>query len=148
MFSKEEKKIIKQAKKILKSHINDQAYLENPDTVRTFLQLQFSELEHEVFGALFLTQRHQIICYQEIFRGTIDGASVYPREIVKEAMKQNAAAIIFAHNHPSGDVTPSQADRRLTDRLIDALSLIDVRVIDHVVVSIKGTISFAEQGYL
>jgi len=148
MFTKEEKKIINQAKKILKDHISQQPVLENPANVRDFLQLQFADLEHEVFAVMFLTNRHQLIIMKEMFRGTIDGASVYPREVVKEALKRNAAAVIFSHNHPSGDNTPSTADRRITERLKDALTLIDVRVLDHVVVSIKGTVSFAELGYL
>ena len=148
MFTKEEKKIITQAKKILKGRISQQPYLENPDSVRDFLQLQFAALEHEIFSVLFLNNRHQLIIMKEMFRGTIDGASVYPREVVKEALKRNAAAVIFSHNHPSGDNTPSQADRRITERLKNALELVDVRVLDHVVVSIKGTVSFAEQGHL
>jgi len=148
MFTKEEKKIINSAKKILKSKINSQSYFEAPEAVKNYLQLSYADTEHEVFSILFLTNRHQLIKHAELFRGTIDGASVYPREIVKEALKQNAAALILVHNHPSGNTTPSQADKAITSRIKNALDLIEVRVIDHVIVSINDTFSFAEHGYL
>ncbi|MCB1876508.1 MAG: DNA repair protein RadC [Chromatiales bacterium] len=121
--------------------------LTSPDDTRRYLQLRLAGLEHEVFAVLWLDNRHRVLECEELFRGTIDGASVYPREVVKSALRHNAAACIFAHNHPSGDPTPSQADRNLTIRLKDALGLIDVRTLDHVVVG-EQTCSFAEMGLL
>lgn len=103
--------------------------------------------EREVFAVMLLDNQHRLIEFKELFQGTIDAASVYPREVVKTALKANAAAVIFAHNHPSGDPEPSQADRRITTRLQDALALIDVRVLDHIVVGEQCT-SFAERGWL
>ena len=101
-----------------------------------------------MFAALFLDNRHRVIRYEELFRGTIDGASVHPREVVKAALKLNAAALIFAHNHPSGVAEPSHADERLTRRLRDALGLVDIRVLDHVVIGDQQMVSFAERGLL
>lgn len=122
--------------------------LGSPATVRSFLVSQLRGLPHEVFGCLFLDNRHALICYEELFRGTIDGASVYPREVVKRALQLNAAAVIFAHNHPSGIAEPSGADRRLTSRLVEALGTVDIRVLDHFVVGDGVPLSFAEQGLL
>ena len=102
----------------------------------------------EVFAALFLDTRHRVICFEELFSGTIDGASVHPREVVRRALAHNAAAVILSHNHPSGVAEPSDADRRVTERLRDALSLVDVRVLDHIVVGDRETASFAERGWL
>jgi DNA repair protein RadC len=113
-----------------------------------YLQVLLQEYEHEVFGAVFLDSQHRVICFEELFRGTIDSASVYPREVVKQALAHNAAAVILVHNHPSGNPEPSDADRRITRRLQEALGLIDVRVIDHVVVAHDGCISFAEREWL
>jgi DNA repair protein RadC len=101
-----------------------------------------------VFGVLFLDSQHRLIEYKEMFNGTIDGAAVYPREVVKEALRLNAAAVVFGHNHPSGIPEPSQADRKITDRLIEALKLVDIRVLDHLVIGNQSTISFASRGYL
>jgi len=119
----------------------------SPAATKAFLQVKLGDLEHEVFCILWLDQRHRLIAFQELFRGTIDGASVHPREVVKEALKHNAAACVLAHPHPSGEPEPSQADRALTKRLVDALRLIDVRVLDHVVVG-ESCVSFAESGLL
>lgn len=121
--------------------------LTSPGDSRDYVKLKLAEYEHEVFACLFLDQRHHVIAFEELFRGTIDGASVYPREVVKEAIKHNAAAVIFAHNHPSGNAEPSEADQRITKRLKDALALIDVRVLDHLVVG-SEVVSFAERGLL
>jgi DNA repair protein RadC len=120
----------------------------SPESVKQFCQLQAAHLEHEVFGVLLLDNQHQLIESITLFRGTIDGASVYPREVVKEVLSVNAAACIFFHNHPSNLAEPSDADRRITTRLIDALKLIDVRVLDHLVVTCRGAYSFAEAGIL
>lgn len=122
--------------------------LTSPDATRSFLNARLRDLPHEVFAALFLDNRHRVIRYEELFRGTIDGASVHPREVVKAALKLNAAALIFAHNHPSGIAEPSHADERLTRRLRDALALVDIRVLDHVVVGDGQMVSFAERGLL
>lgn len=122
--------------------------LTSPDATRRFLQARLRDLPHEVFAALFLDNRHRVIRYEELFRGTIDGASVHPREVVKAALKLNAAAMIFAHNHPSGIAEPSHADERLTHRLRDALGLVDIRVLDHVVIGDQQMVSFAERGLL
>ena len=106
-----------------------------------------SLLEHERFCAIWLDNRHRVIRFDELSRGTIDGASVYPREVVKAALSVNAAACIFAHNHPSGISEPSQADERITRRLRDALALVDIRVLDHIVIG-QTSVSFAERGLL
>jgi DNA repair protein RadC len=120
----------------------------NPKATRDYLALKLGNLEHEVFAVLFLDKRHRLISYQEMFRGTIDGATVHPREVVKEALKQNAAAVILAHPHPSGVAEPSQADEFITQRLKDALGLVDIRVLDHIIVAGGDTTSLAERGLL
>lgn len=119
---------------------------ESPATVKDFLQVRLGGLEHEVFAVLFLDARHRLISYQEMFRGTIDSATVHPREVVKEALQVNAAAVILAHNHPSGNPEPSSADRALTRQLKEALALMDVRTLDHIIVAGRMTTSFAERG--
>ena len=122
--------------------------LTSPKEVFSHLQALLADYEHEVFALLMLDSRHRVIAFQEVFRGTLDGASVYPREIVKVALEHNAAAMVLVHNHPSGDPEPSQADRNLTNKLQDALNLIGVRTLDHIVVGHEGCVSLAEQGYL
>ena len=121
--------------------------MSSPETVKNFLRLKLQERKHEIFACLFLDNRHRLIEYKELFRGTIDGASVHPREVVKEALSVNAAAVILAHNHPSGLAEPSQADIRITRRLTNALGLIDIRVLDHVVVG-HEMVSMAERGVI
>lgn len=116
--------------------------------VRQFLTLNLAEKEHEVFGMMLLDNRHRLITFETPFRGTIDGASVYPREVVKLCLEHNASAVILSHNHPSGIAEPSDADQRITKRLVEALGLIDVRVLDHFVIGGTESISFAERGYL
>jgi DNA repair protein RadC len=120
----------------------------SPATVKTYLQAQLSHRHQEVFVALFLDTRHRLIASEELFYGTIDGASVHPREVVKRAMTLNAAAVIFAHNHPSGVAEPSRDDEAITRRLRDALQLVDVRVLDHIIVGCGNTISLAERGVI
>ncbi len=120
----------------------------DPQATRRFLLAQLRDLAYEVFACLLLDNRHRIIRFTELFRGTINGASVYPREVVRLALHHNAAAVIFAHNHPSGVAEPSQADRALTERLRQALGLIDVNVLDHFVVGDGDCVSFAERGWL
>jgi len=119
-----------------------------PDDTRRYLTAQLRDRPHEVFACLYLDNRHRVIAFEELFRGTIDGASVHPREIVKQALAHNAAALILAHNHPSGIAEPSHADQHLTLRLRDALALIDVRIIDHLVIGDGDAVSFAERGLL
>lgn len=121
--------------------------LNSPEETRHYLTSQLRDYPYEVFAILFLDQRHRVICFEEMFRGTIDGANVYPREVVKKALEHNAAAVIFAHNHPSGIAEPSQADEKITQRLKEALNLVDIRVLDHFVVG-DEVISFAERGLL
>jgi DNA repair protein RadC len=122
--------------------------LKNPDDTKCYLSARLRDYHHEVFACLFLDTRHRLISYEELFRGTIDGASVYPREVVRRALELNAAAIVLAHNHPSGVAEPSDADRRITRRLQDALGLVDIRVLDHLVVGDQATVSFAERGWI
>ena len=121
--------------------------LESPDDVRQYLQLRLAEREHEVFLVLFLDTRHRLIAAEEMFRGTIDGATVHPREVVKTALHHNAGAVVLAHNHPSGVSEPSQADQAITTRLQTALALVDVRVLDHLVIGDTST-SLAERGLI
>jgi DNA repair protein RadC len=122
--------------------------LESPAATRNFLVAQLRDLPYEVFCCLFLDNRHRLIAFQELFRGTIDGASVHPREVVREALGRNAAAVILAHNHPSGVAEPSQADELITLRLREALALVDIRVLDHLIVGDSRCASFAERGLL
>lgn len=122
--------------------------LANPDDTRRYLTARMRDYPHEVFAVLFLDNRHRVISLDEMFNGTINGASVHPREIVKRALSHNAAAVILAHNHPSGVAEPSEADKQLTRKLSEALGLIDVRVLDHFVVGDGETVSFAERGWI
>ena len=121
--------------------------MDSPHRTREYLKLQFGALDHEVFGCLFLDSRHRLIAVETLFRGTIDGASVHPREVVKAAIQHGAAACILFHNHPSHLSTPSQADELITQRLKDALALIDVRLLDHLIIG-ERCFSFAEAGRL
>lgn len=119
-----------------------------PAATRQFLTAQLRDRPYEVFCCLHLDNRHRLIHFEEVFRGTIDGASVHPREIVRQALQYNAAALIFAHNHPSGVAEASQADELITRRLRDALALVDIRVLDHLIVGDNTCLSFAERGLL
>jgi DNA repair protein RadC len=122
--------------------------LSNPRATREFLRMRLRDLPHEVFCCLYLDNRNRVLGFEELFRGTIDGASVHPREVVKEALTRNAAAVILAHNHPSGIAEPSQADELITRRLKEALALVDIRLLDHFVVGDGACESFAERGLL
>jgi len=122
--------------------------LTSPSAVRDFLKLKLAGLPHEVFVCIHLDARHQVIAIEELFRGTLTQTSVYPREVVKAALRVNAAAVIFAHNHPSGVAQPSQADELLTRNLKEALALVDVKVLDHFIVAGTSCLSFAERGLL
>jgi len=122
--------------------------LESPLAVRQFLNAQLRDFDHEVFAGIFLDTQHRMLAFEQLSRGTLDVAPVYPREVVKKALSLGAAAVIFAHNHPSGVAIPSDADRRITQRLCDALALVDIRVLDHFVIGDDEITSFAEQGWL
>ena len=122
--------------------------LDSPAATHRFLIAQLRDQPHELFCCLHLDNRHRLIAFDELFRGTIDGASVHPREVVKQALRRNAAAVILAHNHPSGIAEPSQADELITRRLREALALVDIRVLDHCIVGDGGCLSFAERGLL
>jgi DNA repair protein RadC len=136
------------ARRHLGESLNRGAPLTDPEATRRFLVARLRDLPHEVFACLFLDNRHRVIAFEELFRGTLDGASVHPREVVKAALRHNAAALILAHNHPSGVAEPSDADRLITRRLREALGLVDIRVLDHFVVGDGYGVSFAERGLL
>lgn len=135
-------------RRYLEATLKREAVLNSPDRTRDFLKARLRAHTREVFACLFLDNRHRVISFEELFGGTIDGASVHPREVVRRVLFHNAAAVIFAHNHPSGVAEPSHADRAITTRLRDALGLVDVRVLDHFVVGDAEVVSFAERGLL
>jgi DNA repair protein RadC len=122
--------------------------IRSPADTEQFLQVRLRDRPHEVFCCLYLDNRHRVILFEELFRGTIDGTSVYPREVVKQALSVNAAAIILAHNHPSGVAEPSQADERITRRIKTALELVDIRLLDHLVIGDGTSTSLASRGML
>jgi DNA repair protein RadC len=134
------------ARRLLADRVRRGATMSSPEAVKDHLRLELGALEHEVFCVLFLDAQHRIIALKQLFRGTVSQTSVYPREVVKEALSVNAAAVILAHNHPSGSVEPSRADEFLTQTLKTALALVDVRVLDHLVVAGADVCSFAERG--
>jgi len=140
--------IIGMAKKLIGRRFNRGRSLTSPHETRHYLSLILSDLEHETFATIFLDNRHRVLAFEEMFKGTIDGASVHPREVVKRALRLNAAAVIFVHNHPSGVAEPSQADRNITQKLKNALALVEIRVLDHIVVGGTDTVSMAESGML
>ncbi|EPK7593155.1 MULTISPECIES: RadC family protein [Pseudomonadota] len=140
--------ILEAARQVIGQKMQRGTSFTSPADVKTYLRTKLAGFEHEVFAVLFLDTRHRLIDYAELFHGTIDGAEVHPREVVKEALRLNAAAVIISHNHPSGDPEPSAADRTLTQQLKQALALVDVRTLDHVIVGGMTTISFAERGLL
>jgi DNA repair protein RadC len=136
------------ARRVLKEELSSRDALSSPRAVRDYLRLSLGGREHEVFVVLLLDAQHRVIAFEELFRGTLTQTSVYPREVVKCALKANAAAVIFAHNHPSGIAEPSHADEILTRSLKAALALVDVQVLDHFIVAGTRTLSFAERGLL
>lgn len=139
--------VLDKAAEILKNkHLTSDVFTSSQAT-RDFLSFKLSKYEREVFAVMLLDSQHKLIDYQELFFGTINAASIYPREVVKAVLSENAAAVIFAHNHPSGEIEPSQADITITKRLKGALALIDVSVLDHIVIGETAT-SFAERGLL
>lgn len=143
-----DQKIVDQALAILSYAHQPGKTLESSQETEEFLRLKLAEHKNELFGCMFLTNRHAVIAIEEIFFGTIDGASVYPRVVVQKALENNAAAVILYHNHPSGVAEPSKADEQITQRIKDALALVDVRVLDHIVVSTDECVSFADRGLI
>ncbi len=141
-------RVVQRALKILEGRVNNGSALTSPTAVRLYLTMLLAEKEHEVFVCVWLDAQHKLIASEELFRGTLTQTSVHPREVVKSALKHNAAAVIFAHPHPSGCCMPSQADELLTRNLKDALSLVEVKVLDHFIVAGPQAISFAERGLL
>ena len=139
--------VLEIARRHLAEALSGRQVLKDPSAVRQMLQARLRDREHETFAALFLDNQHRVIAFDELSHGTIDGASVYPREVIKAALKHGAAAVIFAHNHPSGVAEPSAADRTLTERLKAALAQVDIRVLDHFVVG-EQVVSFAERGWI
>ncbi|MFT5504920.1 MAG: DNA repair protein RadC [Gammaproteobacteria bacterium] len=138
---------LEMAKRHLSESLKRDDCLTSPEQTKLYLKQQLRDQPHEVFACLMLDNRNRVIAFRELFRGTIDGASVYPREVVKQALADNAAAVIFAHNHPSGVAEPSQADIRITERLKNALALVDIRVLDHVIIG-DDTLCFSERGLI
>lgn len=141
--------VLEMARRHLRQELDRQDVLTSPELTRQYLASTLRSYPYEVFACLLLDSQHRVIGFEELFRGTIDGASVYPREVVKLALAHNAAAIIFAHNHPSGLASPSEADKFITQRLKQALGLLDIRVLDHFIVGDGvNAYSFAEHGLL
>ncbi len=139
--------VLEMAGRHLSESVMRQDCLTSPADTIAYLHSQLRDRQHEIFACVMLDNRNRVIEFREMFRGTIDGASVYPREIVKQALADNAASVILAHNHPSGVAEPSQADIRITERLKKALALVDIRVLDHVIVG-DETLCFSERGLI
>jgi DNA repair protein RadC len=140
--------ILALAERYQRARLQGGRQITDPGETRGYLQLKLSRYDREVFACLYLDNQHRLIAYEELFYGTIDGAHVHPREVVKASLRHNAAAVIFAHNHPSGVAEPSQADQRITVRLRSALELVDIRVLDHMIVGDGEVLSFAEKGLI
>jgi DNA repair protein RadC len=136
------------ARRYFESALTPGESIRSPADTEAFLQARLRHLGHELFCCLFLDNRHRVLRFDEMFRGTIDGTSVYPREVVKEALAIDAAAVILAHNHPSGVAEPSQADERITRRLKSALALVDIRLLDHLIIGDGRATSMANRGLL
>lgn len=143
-----EEQILEAAERILRKRLERQGKIREPSEAAGYLRAYCAHLEHEVFGCIFLDTMHKILAIETLFRGTIDGCEIYPSEIAKRALALNASAIIAFHNHPSGNLEPSAADRAVTARMKQALALIDVRLLDHFVVSAEGHTSLAARGWV
>lgn len=149
MYSDEASKVIDQAMRILKARVcKAGVMLNSPQVVKDYLVIKYAEAEREVFGVIWLNVKNRILAHEEMFLGTLTHCSVHPREVLKAALKHNAASAIFYHNHPSGSAEPSEADKRLTGTLTNALSIIDVRSLDHIVIGGVDTFSFAEHSMI
>jgi len=140
--------VLQAALRVLAGQMYGSEALTSPQVVRDFLRIKLGTLEHEVFAIIYLDAQNRVIDYVEMFRGTVSQTSVYPREVVKESLARNSAALILVHNHPSGVAEPSRADEMLTQTLKSALALVDVQVLDHLVVAGASILSFAERGLL
>jgi len=140
--------VLAAAEDILRRKLERQGAIGSPRDSAAFLRMRIGHLMHEEFHAVWLDTRHQVLAVDRLFNGTIDGASIHPREVVRCALRHNAAAVIFSHNHPSGNPEPSAADRAISARLRTALDLIDVRLLDHIIVGAQGTTSMAERGLI
>ena len=136
------------ARRSLAEQLREQPSLGNPRDSGDYLRARLRHLPYEVFGCLYLDNRHRVLAFEELFRGTVDGASVHPREVVRACLQHNACAVIFAHNHPSGVAEPSAADRAITHELRDALQLVGVRVLDHLVIGSGEPVSMAARGLI
>ena len=144
-----EARTLARAARILERHtLQGRDVMNSPQAVRDYLRTHLACLPHEVFACLFLNAQHHVIAYEQLFRGTLTQTSVYPREVVKAALARNAAAVIFAHNHPSGVAEPSRADELLTQGLKQALALVEIKTLDHFVVAGSQVVSLAERGLL
>ena len=143
-----EQDIVEFARYLVAKQFKRGTTITSPEASIEYLQSQIGHYQHEVFAALFLDSKHRIIAFEELFTGTIDQASVYPREVAKRVLHHNATAIVFTHNHPSGITDPSQADISLTNTLVDAMKLLGVRALDHIVVANNQSQSLAELGYI
>ncbi|MBD1576833.1 DNA repair protein RadC [Vibrio sp. S11_S32] len=140
--------VVEMTKRYLAETMKKGDALTSPENTKQYLSSMLRDRHREAFYVLFLDNQHRVVEDEILFEGTIDAASVYPREVVKRAMQHNAAALILAHNHPSGIAEPSDADRRITRRLVDALALVDIRILDHFVVGDGEVVSFAERGWI
>jgi DNA repair protein RadC len=140
--------VLQHARTALARRVRRGTVFSSPEVVTQFLTVQLGALEHEVFCVAFLDAQHRLLAFREMFRGTLTQTAVYPREVAREALRLNAAAVVLSHNHPSGHVDPSRADEHLTQTLKATLQLLDVRVLDHVIVAGDATVSFAERGLL
>lgn len=140
--------VLEMGRRHLAERLRRDSALESPQAVRDYLKSLLRHELHEVFGCMFMDSKHRMLAFEVLFRGSIDSASVYPRQVVKRALAHNAAAVIFCHNHPSGITDPSQADRTLTKRLTEALDLIEVRVLDHFIVGDGEPLSMVEHGWM
>lgn len=140
--------VLEMGRRHLEATIRRDSALESPQAVRDYLKAKLRHEPHEIFACLFLDTKHRVLAFEPLFYGTIDGASVYPRQVVKRALAHNAAALILTHNHPSGVAEPSQADKQLTERLKEALALIDVRILDHFIVGDGEPLSMVEHGWM
>jgi DNA repair protein RadC len=140
--------VLELARRAMGEQLQAREAMTQPALVQSYVQLHLGQREHEVFGVLFLDAQHRLIQFLEMFRGTLTQTSVYPREVVQHALRCGASAVVLAHNHPSGQVQPSRADQLLTQTLRDALAMVDVRVLDHVIVGPGQSLSMAQQGWL
>lgn len=143
-----EAEVLNQALQILETRFSRSNYLAGASDARDYLQLSFGMETREVFGVVLLDNQHGVLSLEKLFYGTIDGATVYPREVVRTALEANASAVILVHNHPSGNPEPSTADRLITEKVINALGLVDIRVLDHLLIAGTTSVSFAELGIL